>query len=60
MCYFTKPKNGYSIRVIFEKTIGGWQTEKFKGKELIRRAFGSTYDAAMIHTTMDGPEPDER
>jgi hypothetical protein len=34
--------------------------EKFKGKKLVRSAFGSTFDTAMIHTTMSGPEPDER
>lgn len=60
MCYFTKPKNGYFVRVIFEKSAGQWRTEKFKGKKLIRSAFGSTFDGAMIHTTMGGPEPDER
>ena len=60
MCYFTKPKNGYFIRVIFEKTAGEWRTEKSKGKKLIRSAFASTFDKAMMHTTMDGPEPDER
>jgi hypothetical protein len=41
MCYFTKPKNGYFVRVAFEKDTGRWQTKKFKGKELIRSAFGS-------------------
>jgi len=60
MRYLTKPKNGYSIRVIFEKDTGRWQTEKFKGEELVRSAFGSTFEQAMLHTTMGGPEPDER
>ena len=60
MFYFTKPRNGYFIRVIFEKKTGRWQTEKFEGKKLIRSAFGSAFDSAMIHTTMGGPEPDER
>jgi len=57
--YFTKPTNGYSIRVIFEKATGGWRTEKFKGETVVRSAFGSTLDEAMVHMTMDGPEPDE-
>jgi hypothetical protein len=60
MRYFTKPKNGYSIRVIFDQHTGGWQTKKFKGRKLIRSAFGSTFEQAMIHTTMDGRESDER
>jgi hypothetical protein len=60
ICYFTKPKNGYSVRVVFEKATGQWRTEKFKGKKLIRTAFASTYDQVMIHTTMGGLEPDER
>jgi hypothetical protein len=54
MCYFTKPKNGYFIRVIFEKATSGWQTEKFKGKKLIRSAFGSTFEQAMIHRRWTG------
>jgi hypothetical protein len=45
---------------VFEKATGRWLTEKFKGNELIRTAFGSTFDQAMGNTTMDGPEPDER
>ena len=62
--YFTKPKNGYFICVIFEKVTGRCgETKKFKDKEMIRSAFGSwfnVHDGAMIHTTMDGPESDER
>jgi hypothetical protein len=60
MCYFKKPPNDYFVRVIFEKSTGQWRTEKFKSKKLISSAFGSTFDKAMIHTTMRGPEPDER
>jgi len=37
-----------------------FRNRKFKGKKLIQTAFGSTFDGAMIHTTMGGPEPDER
>jgi hypothetical protein len=40
--------------------FGGWQTEKFRDKKRIRSAFGSTFEQTMIHTTMGGPEPDER
>jgi hypothetical protein len=54
VCYFTKPKNGFFIRVIFEKDKGRWQTKKFKGDKLVRSAFGSTFDTAMLHTTMGG------
>jgi len=59
MSYVTKPKNGYSIRVIFEKATGQWRTEKFKGNELIQATFGSTFEQAMIHTTMSGLEAAE-
>ncbi|HLV94097.1 MAG TPA: hypothetical protein VKS44_02810 [Candidatus Acidoferrales bacterium] len=59
MRYFTKPKNGYSVRVIFEKSGGRWLTKKFKGRKLIRTAFGSTFEQAMIHTTMSGLEAAE-
>jgi hypothetical protein len=52
--------NSYFVCVIFEKQTRRWQTEKYKGEKLIRSAFGSTFDGAMIHTTMDGPEPGER
>ena len=48
MCYFSKLANDYFVRVIFEKNSGRWQTEKFKGKKLIRSAFGSTFEQAMI------------
>jgi hypothetical protein len=58
--YFTTPKNGFFIRVILEKKTGQWQTQKFKAEQLIRSAFGATLDEAMIHTAIDGPEPDER
>ena len=43
---FHEPKNGYSIRVIFEKGTGRWQTEKFKGKKLNRTACGPTFAGA--------------
>jgi hypothetical protein len=59
MCYFTKPKNGHYIRVIFEKSSGRWLTKKFKGRKLIRTAFGSTYDQAMMQTTLSGLEAGE-
>lgn len=59
MRYFTKPMNSFSVRVTFDKKAGRWQTEKFKGEKLIQTAFGSTFDQAMIHTTMGGLEPDE-
>jgi hypothetical protein len=60
MDYFTKPKIGLLIRVIFEKSTGGWHRQKFKGRWLIRSAFGSTFNPALIHTTMGGPESGER
>lgn len=59
MSYFTKPKNRWSIRVTFEKSTNQWKTEKFKGKNLVRSAFGLTVEQAMLHTTMDGLEPDQ-
>jgi hypothetical protein len=60
MWYFTKPNNGYWIRVVLDRKTGRWRTEKYKGDTLVRSAFGPTFDGAMIHTTMGGPEPDER
>jgi hypothetical protein len=41
------------------KATGQWRTEKFKGNELIQTTFGSTYDQAMLQTTMSGLEADE-
>jgi hypothetical protein len=35
-------------------------TIKFKAKKLFRSVFGSTFGQAMLHTTMDGRERDER
>jgi hypothetical protein len=60
ICYFTEPMSAYFVRVILEKKTGRWQTQKFKGETVIRSAFGSTFDGAMLHTTIDGPEPDEQ
>jgi hypothetical protein len=60
MCYFPNLANDYFVRVIFEKRMNEWQTEKYKGDTLVRSAFGPTFDKVMINTTMGGPEPDER
>ncbi len=59
MCYFTKRPNGYHVRVVFNQGRGNWRTEKFKGDVLICSAAGSTFDGAMIQTTMFGAEIDE-
>jgi len=59
ICYFTEPMNAYFVRVVFEKTTEKWRTEKVKGETVIRNAFGSTFEQVMLHTTIDGPEPDE-
>jgi hypothetical protein len=45
---------------LFEKGTDRWQTRKFKGKNLIRTAVGSTCDQAMIHVTVDETETHER
>jgi len=60
VCYFTEPMNTYFVRVIFEKKTGRWRPQKFKDETVVRSAFGSTFDGAMLHTTIDGPELDER
>jgi hypothetical protein len=59
MDYFTKPRNGYSVRVTFEKQTGRWETRKLKGESRICFAFGQTFDSAMLNTTMVGAEADE-
>jgi hypothetical protein len=59
MRYFTRPRNGYSIRVVFDKEVGRWETYKFKGDALLTLAEGSSSDRAMIQTTMVGAEMDE-
>jgi len=59
MRYYADPPNDYFILVTFDKKSGQWRTEKFKGKNLIQTAEGSTFDGAMLHTTMGGLEPDE-
>jgi len=57
MRYFTKPTNRHSIRIIFQTATREWRTQKLQGKKLIRTAFGSTFDQAMIDQAMGGPEP---
>ncbi|MFZ0637600.1 MAG: hypothetical protein WA755_16680 [Candidatus Acidiferrales bacterium] len=59
MCYFTKHPNGYRVRVIFNKSRGIWRTDKFRGDVLICSAAGSTFDGAMLQTTMVSAEVDE-
>jgi hypothetical protein len=59
MCYFTKHPNGYRVRVIHNQHRGSWQTEKFGGDALICSAAGSTFDQAMLQTTMVGAQADE-
>jgi hypothetical protein len=52
MWYFATPRNGYSIRVVFGREVGRWETYKFKGDALLHLAEGSTFDGAMTQTTM--------
>jgi hypothetical protein len=59
MCYFTKHPNGYRVLVIQDKRSGRWRTEKFRGDKLICSAAGTTFDGAMIQTTMVGAEAGE-
>jgi hypothetical protein len=59
MWYFTKPQNGYSVQVVFDKETGRWRTCKFKGDALLCLAEGSTFDGAMRQTTMGGAGADE-
>ena len=59
MCYFTKHPNGYRVLVIHNKNRGNWQTEKFRGDNLICSAAGATFDQAMLQTTMVGAGADE-
>jgi hypothetical protein len=59
MRYFTRPRNRYSIRVVFDEEAKRWETYKFKGDALLRLAEGSSFDRAMIQTTMGGAETDE-
>ena len=59
MDYFGRQKSEYYVRVIYHKRTGVWETFKYRGEALVRNASGPQFDAAMIHTTMGGPEPDE-
>jgi hypothetical protein len=53
MWYFTRPRSGYSIRVVLDREVGRWETYKFKGDALLRLAEGSTFDGAMMQTTRE-------
>jgi hypothetical protein len=59
MCYFTNQPNGHQVRVIQDKKRGSWRTEKFQGDTLICSAAGTTFDGAMIQTTMVGAGEEE-
>ncbi len=60
MMYYPAQPSRYSVRVIYKKKQGCWQTFKYREDKLIRCAFGPTFQNAMLHTTFGGPEPDER
>ncbi|MFZ0739561.1 MAG: hypothetical protein WBL70_17110 [Candidatus Acidiferrales bacterium] len=59
MCYVTKHRNGYHVRVVFNKSRGNWRIDKFKRDVLICSAAGATFDGAMMQTTMVRAEVDE-
>ena len=59
MSYFTNHRNGYHVRVVFNKNLGNWQTDKFKGDTHICSALGATFNEVMMHTTLVGAEIDE-
>ena len=48
------------MRVVLDNASGRLETFKYKGKKLIARAGGMSFDSAMVHTTLVGIEKDER
>jgi len=48
------------VRVVLNKASARLETFKYKGKKLIARASGMSFDSAMVHTTLVGIEKDER
>jgi hypothetical protein len=59
MSYFKNHRNGYHVRVVFNKSRSNWQTDKFNGDTRICSAQGATFNEALMHTTLVGAEPDE-
>jgi len=60
LTYFNVEGGTYRVRVVLNKASARLETFKYKGKKLIARASGMSFDSAMVHTTLVGIEKDER
>jgi hypothetical protein len=49
----------YFIVVTWQKAEKRWQTEKFRGTQMIARATGGAFEQAMLQTLLVGLQPDE-
>lgn len=59
MWYLPRRLIGYGVLVRQEKATGRWAVSKYRCGQLVRLAFGSEFDGAMLHATLSGPESDE-
>ena len=59
MLYFPREESAYFVRVTLRKDTGVWETFKYRAEDLVCTASGPNFEAAMLHTTLAGLEPDE-
>ena len=60
MTYCNIEGGSYRVRVVLNKASGRLETFKCKGKKLIARASGMSFDSVMVQTTLVGIYRDER
>ena len=60
MTYRNSEGGTYRVRVVLNKASGRLETFKCKGKKLIARASGMSFDSVMVQTTLVGIYRDER
>jgi hypothetical protein len=59
MVYFTCGPSPYSVRVVYDKRTGAWETCKYRDYKLVRQCADTVYERVMLETTASGPEWDE-
>jgi hypothetical protein len=59
MMYTPSTASAYSLRVVFHKHAGLWETFKYRDAELVGYSRGVTFTQAMNNAVLLGPQPDE-
>ena len=60
MTYRRSANSEYRVEVVIYREKSMIVVSKFRGRDLLRQASGTSFDKTMLHATMCGPEEDER